>query len=457
MQKKIEILTKIFLVWILLHFFIHTFVTFILKINFNIIWAWKEIFLVFFLWLVLYFIFKKPIKKQFIKPIIFFEIIFVLLVLFSFIISYLLYKIPLSSYILAFKYDFLWFLIWFIFYHLAFYINDELIEKVTKFYIKLLKVVLIAWFFWFLTIATIPGVLKLFGYSRSTYEWSLNKQPPAVYFTQETYWIARNQFVFERPISYWFFLIAFFPIFYLLVLRRRKLEKTFIWYFLYGFNIISTFSRAAIWVFIIEIILLWFIEYRKNIKTLFTKLIIPVIIITSLLWIVFYKKLLKRQFSDTGHIQLAIESINLAKQKPILWFWAASSWPASHWYCASYPNTEICKKIKKINVRTWDKNLKWFNNENQYLQILVEFWSIWLLLYLILFLSISLLWLFILFKNYPIERKYILYILWLSLWAFWLLLEWFVLHSFVDRMIVYPFMLLYGLNLGFMVKNLKKD
>ena len=32
-----------------------------------------------------------------------------------------------------------------------------------------------------------------------------------------------------------------------------------------------------------------------------------------------------------------------------------------------------------------------------------------------------------------------------GLWLLWLAIEWLVLHSFVDRMIVYPFMLLYWL------------
>ena len=113
----------------------------------------------------------------------------------------------------------------------------------------------------------------------------------------------------------------------------------------------------------------------------------------------------KRVFSDSGHIALVKESIKLFKEKPLFGYGPASAWPASHWYCSNKAETEICQKIQQINIRTQNTSLKWFNTENQYLQILVEFGIVWLVLWLGLFLFLALYWIWILKNSKFVDKN----------------------------------------------------
>jgi len=434
---------KFFLVLIIIHFFLHTFITFKLGIDVKSIWLWKEILLIIFTIVVIPKLIKnkKAITNN--KFILFLLISFVLLVFFSFTSSVIINHLSLKTYILAFKYDFLGFFIFFVFYFIAYYyLDQQKIKDIFKFFIKIFKYILIWWIIWYSIISVVPGTLNFFWYTKSSYSGILNEKPPAVYFTQETHWIARNQFLFERPITYWFFLVMFWPLFYFFYIKNLKTYNKIIWWLIYMFNVISTFSRAAIWAWIFEILLIGIIQLKKDFKKLFIYVILPIIILwtTSL---IFYKNLFKRKFSDTWHIVLVEESIKLFKEKPLFGFGAASAWPSSHWYCSTNPNTDICKKIKEINIKTENTKLHWFNNENQYLQILVEYGIIWLFLWLIIYFSLAIWWLYTFIKN-----KKITYVTALSIWLIWLFIEWMVLHSFVDRMIIYPAMILYWLALA---------
>jgi hypothetical protein len=46
-----------------------------------------------------------------------------------------------------------------------------------------------------------PNLLKFAGYNQFNYEGDVGIAPPAVYYTQFDSGFARNQFLFERPIS----------------------------------------------------------------------------------------------------------------------------------------------------------------------------------------------------------------------------------------------------------------
>ena len=383
------------------------------------------------------------------------EITFVLLVVISFVISVFVQKKWLWTYILAFKYDFLSFLILFLFYHFGYYLKSKQIESIFKFFWKLFKIILIWWIIWYSILLTMPGLLKLFGYSRNIFDGSLMDKPPAVYLTHEKHWIARNQFIFERPISYGFFLVMFFPLFYFMYLKKQKFSKTYILWGLYVINLFSTFSRAAIWAWFVEILILGFIQFKHNYKKLFIQIILPIFVLISVIWLIFKGDFFSRKFSDSWHLALIKESLILLKEKPIFWYWPASAWPASHWYCTSKPSSSICQKIKQINIRTQNTKLKWFNTENQYLQVLVEFGLVLGILWIWLFGFLGLFWLYLFLIKTAFEVKYINYISWLSIWVFGLMIEWLALHSFVDRMIVYPAMLMFWLALAYYFQKWK--
>jgi len=415
-------LIKIFLVWIILQFFLQTFVTFWIWINIEIIWLWKEAFiLMFFLYLVYLLFSQKNFKTIFKdKTIVWLEIIFIAQVIFAFLINILILKTWISQFILAFKYDFLGFFIFFTFVNLSHFLDHKFIKSIMLFFWKTLKVILIWAIFWYAIILLKPSILYNIWYDHNIYEWIAGQRPPAVYKTQQYYGYPRNQFLFERPISFGFFLVAFWPLFYLLYIRPDKSKNKYLRLIIYWLNVILTFSRAAWWAWIFQIILLWVIFNARDFKKYFIKFLLPLLIVITWIWIVWYKQIISRDFSNTWHVDLLVKWFNMFLENPLFGKWAWYVWPASHWWWIA------------------------FNPENQYIQILIEFG---LIIFLMWFFVYAFLNIFPIVKYFKTKYKEnMLFLLAFSIWFLWLSIQWLVLHSFVDRMIVYPFMLLIGLS-----------
>lgn len=146
------------------------------------------------------------------------------------------------------------------------------------------------------------------------------------------------------------------------------------------------------------------------------------------------------------------EGRNLAKEQLFIGRGAGYSGPASHQLCYDAEGNVRCEAIQAINekhsITTYG-----FNPENQYLQILMEYGVIGLLFWLAM-LAFILWYTAKMVRIYrTTEKSSYQKFLWWSLIGFGIGLiglcgEGMVLHSLVDRMIVYPFFLLYGLALG---------
>lgn len=428
---------KFFLIWLLLQFVVYTFVTFKLWIDnsyMTIIRAWKEILIAWMIWYLLSISIKKrSIKRLFQdKRIAYLQIIFLLTLVVTFLISIVRHGQSIWLYLMAFKYDLFWFVIFFTFYHISSFISADNREELIQWYSSIMKILLVLWAIWWLTVNAYPYVFEFLGYSTKYYEADVWIAPPIMYWTQMTHWILRNQLIFERPISYWFYLIAFFPLFYLHFLKRRSIKKTRHWRGLFMFSVITTFARSARWAIVIELMILGFIIYNRALKKFFIAFVLPILII--LWWLVAFwqKDLLFRYASNSGHLELVVEAIEKIGIKPILGYWAATAGPWSH--------------------QQWNKNLE-FNPENQYLQIIVEFWLVWFFLWFILYCY----FVFVGFKpvkelrsdkkswSKKYRQKYYSdqMVVWLSTWMVWISIAWLVLHSFSDRMITYPLMAIF--------------
>ncbi|MDR0369146.1 MAG: hypothetical protein LBH96_01005 [Candidatus Peribacteria bacterium] len=124
--------------------------------------------------------------------------------------------------------------------------------------------------FWRMLIYLMPNGLKFFGFDPFIFEGTIGSKPPAAYYTlisphlQGSY--VRNGFLFERPLSLGFRLIAFFPVFALSFLRKLSIKKQIGYSFLFGLLVLSTWSRAAIGIFGIECIALALLIHRKYLK-----------------------------------------------------------------------------------------------------------------------------------------------------------------------------------------------
>ena len=181
-----------------------------------------------------------------------------------------------------------------------------------------------------------------------------------------------------------------------------------------------------------------------------------------------------REHSNTWHLQLMKAWWNIAKENLFIWRWAWYSWPASHQLCYTDEPVDIyqeintihldnkrCETLRKENIKN-QISTYWFNPENQYLQILMEYWIIWLIFWLIICISIiyytaKMIRLYSKKNKSPYQESLYYTLLWFWIWFIWLCAEWLVLHSLVDRMVIYPFFLLYWITIWLWEKEKNKE
>lgn len=442
LSKTLNIIIKIFLVWLLVQFFLQTFVTYRLGLDWpvwDIIWLWKEIIIIWFFSYLTYIINKNKLRLTLRKriPIKWFILIFTATLLVTFIVSIFINNVTLSTYIISIKYSMIGFLIFIIFFLITFLLWEEKDIDIIKRYGSVIKKIL--WFalIWRGIIWLIPRLLEFGWYNQYNYEWEIWISPPAVYYTQYNQWYVRNQFLFERPISLWFFLVAFWPLFFMLIIRKRWTKNALFRWWLYGLILLSTFSRAAWWVWLLQTFILIFIQYQKNFKKVFLYTLVPLIIIFGLVTWIGREQIIYRTFSNTGHFKMVVQAIEKIKERPFRWQWAWSAWPASY---------QITKGDE-------------YNPENQFLQIWLEYWALGFLWRFLLYLYLHKIWYIAYYeainsKNIKKNRFYAYLVLAFSLWLLGLSIEGLVLHSFVDRMIVYPFVALFGITYAIYYKSL---
>ena len=437
-KKNLVVITKVFLWVLLLQFFLQTFVTFTLGRDWtfwNLVWMWKE-FLIVALTIFVVRFFAKNIEKEKIKkmwedfPLKRFVIVFCLTILVAFVIS--LFNSSISNFVLSIRYSMFGYFIFILFYIISYLFFNLKSEKLAERYTKIMKWVLCGALLWWAIIWLCPAFIELFGYNQWNYEWKVWEQPPVAYYTQYKDGFVRNQFLFERPISLGFFLVAFWPLFFMLVLYKKWTKNWILRWWLYWVILLSTFSRAAWWAWIAQTVIMFFALYWKQNKKLFLSFLIPFICV---LWVVTYygkDQIIYRDYSNTWHIKELVVAVNKIKEKPIFGQWAASAGPASH------------------HLWEW----KEYNPENQYLQIWIEYGLIAFIGRLILYLYLNFIGFKVLKANSNDEKiskemKQLSFIIFaFSLGMIGLSIEWLVLHSFVDRMIVYPFTALFGVYLA---------
>lgn len=434
-QNLIINLSKIFFVGLLLQFFAHTWVTHWLWISYewmNYVWLRKE-WMIAVLWILvlIWIIWSKWRKKHFSsKEHTFFLLILLVTVWVCALLHFYFVGWSVWAFAMAFKYDFLWFFILLIWVHCSHILTHEQRHDLIARYGKIIKYCLILALVWYFVIFIKPWTLKLFGYNNFVYEWLVWSAPPAVYYTQINRWLPRNQFLFERPITRGFFLTALRPLFYILFLHKKPFKETWLRWVFYGLNIIVTFSRAARWTWIIEIILMAFV-FSKDWKKSLIKYWLPIFGIFLLISILWFDSIMNRWYSNYWHITMLKNWWAMFTSSPLIWVWWATAGPWSHW--------------------GWIP----FNPENQFLQVMIEFGLIWFMGWLLLFGSLCIVWIKKWYKaKLPLLQEGVL--LACSFWMIGLAISWMVLHSFSDRMVVYPFMLLFGIVLVYSHHTLKQ-
>ncbi len=441
--KILTLIAKIFFIWLLLQFFFQTLVTYKLGMDWTIwkiIWMWKEIILIGLLgFLGRYFWKNKNLKSFFEKfPLKNFVRVFLATILVSFLVSVFINHSGIGTWIMSIRYSMIGFLIFIIFFTITILFFGAREINLVKRYTRIMKTLLVGSLVWRGILWLIPNLLKFAGYNQWNYEGDVGIAPPAVYYTQYDSGYARNQFLFERPISRGFFLIAFWPLFFVLCFKNKRLRDKILRGSLYGLAIMSTFSRAARWVFLIQTIILVLLQFPKKYWRMAMWWFLPLFFFFGVVTYIGQKQIITREFSNTGHFRLLAEGFKKIGERPLWWQGAGTAGPASHQV----------------------EGIKAYNPENQYLQIWLEYGALWFIGRLFLYGYLH----WIAYKSYEEERKtddkitkkrklYGTIVFAFGVGILWLSIEGLVLHSFVDRMIVYPFMALFAIAYGLYIKE----
>lgn len=445
LTKIFVIVFKIFAIWLLLQFLFQTFVTYIIGSSggiWNFVRLWKEIILVFLLAFILYFLRKNKAFKNFWHqfPLKKFLIIFLSIFVVVLLVTMIFTKLSIADYVVSMRYSMTGFLIFMVFFCLAFLFMWTKEVELSDRYVNMIKWLLIGSLFRWAIIWLVPRTLEFAWYNQYSFEGDIGTRPPAAYYTQFDAWYVRNQFLFERPISRGFFLIAFWPLFFMLALRHKWWKDiTFRWT-IYAVCVMSTFSRAARGAFFIQTFILIFLQLDSRVRKKALYVIFPLILGFAVITYIWRDQIISRSFSNTWHIKEIARALGKIWERPISWQWVATAWPASHQV----------------------EDVKAYNPENQYLQIWLEYgvfgFAGWMFLYLYLH--------YIGYAAYRREqeekvikktRRFGKLIFAFSLGLLGLSIEWLVLHSFVDRMIVYPFMALFGIVYALYYKSVSKS
>lgn len=424
MQKILIFLYKLFFIGLLLQFFLHTRVTFSWWVNarwMEYVRLWKEWVIgllgLLTVWAILY---QRRWSTHF-----WWVRLNQLLALFSLgvwaaaVAHFFFVWGEVGAFVMALKYDFLGFALFLVGAHSSLLLEQEQRKSLIERYGKMLKYVLLLALLWYLIIFIKPWTLKLFGYDNFVYEGLVGSAPPAAYYTHINWWIPRNQFLFERPITWGFFLVALWPLFFIRYLWKKPLAETRLWRVIYATNIVVTFSRAARWARIIQLVVLAFFlssDWKKSL----IKYGVPILIAFLGISALGFDQIMNRWYSNYGHMTMLQLGREMFAEQPLRWNGWATAWPWSHrWGIA-------------------------FNPENQFLQVMIEFGLLWALPRIFMFGWFSIRWVLVWTRKRH-KREPDRNLLGLSIGMLWLAICGMVLHSFSDRMVVYPFMLLYGI------------
>jgi len=169
----------------------------------------------------------------------------------------------------------------------------------------------------------------------------------------------------------------------------------------------------------------------KNRKRSLIRYGLPIVWVFLLISILWYEQIMNRWYSNYGHITMLKNWRAMFLDAPLRWNGWATAGPWSHWWWVP------------------------FNPENQFLQIMIEFGLIWFIGWILLYVSLCLVWIKRRFATkIPLLQEWVL--LAVSIGMIGLAISWMVLHSFSDRMVVYPFMLLFWIVIAYTHDKVRK-
>lgn len=435
-QWKMVLALKIFLMGMVRQFLAHTIVTYGLKLPsfLSFIWIWKEAIIWGIAIILIWFFLKNKKYRQSIlshKRFLVILISIIVSILISLVNSLWIHQQSIIDFVVSAKFNYIPLIIFVVGVAASHFLTKEQNQSIIKTAILTIKWVLIFSLFRYGILHTIPNILDRIGFSQPgmSIERVAGTPPPSLYLTEFYTGYVRNQWPFGWPLSLGFYLVALWPLFFAFQLYKKKLSDVWGRWLLYIGIVLSTYSRAARWIFLISSIFILLIVYRKHTKyiiSLWIAIVIAIVIYITGWW---KSELFLRTRSDQGHLEYFFQWLVLVKNNWLRGLWAASVGPGS-------------------NHIAWMNQI--FNPENQYMQIRLEYWLFgvisWVVAYIIIAFNSLKTWFQEWVQGFQkiISKETIAY-MGIGISIVSLSVAGMVLHPFVDSSSAYPFMLISGI------------
>lgn len=430
---------KFFFVGLVCQFMFHTFVTYIIHVPdtgiYSVIRMRKEFLVIALgLWSIYKLYIEKTRQSVLLqqKRLAIIIVLTIISILISFATSLIIHHQSVVTFALSAKFNYFPIIILIVGWLVALHTTTQERDRSMDYIILIIKYVIIFSVLRYCFLHMFPNWLDWIGYSQpgQSIEWTANTPPPSLWLTEFYTGYVRNQWPFGGPLSLGFYMVCFFPLFYSKVLYKKKFADVWHRWLLYSFTTISTFSRAARIMWLVQLLLIAAIVYRRY--------IIPIIVwlCVTVGWIIGYAvvnnktDIFLRTWSDKGHEKFLNEGLRYVKDNRLRGKGAASVGPAS------YHN---------------DDGAEAFNTENQYMQVWIEYGLIGFLSRLALYIIIALLswrrrWAARYGSQVLTESHLVRAWPFISLAA--LSIGGMALHPLTDSSSMYPFMMMLGLSLG---------
>ena len=440
LQSKITLALKVFLMGMVRQFLAHTILTYGLKIPsfLSFIWVWKEVIIAGVGIIIGRFVIKSAEYRRNLlsnQRAIAIIIVLILSVLMSLGNSLFIHGQSFIDFAVSAKFNYIPLIIFIVGLGASYLITEEQNKSIINTALMTIKWVLIFSILRYGILHTIPNILDRIGFSQPglSIERTAGTPPPSLWLTEFYTGYVRNQWPFGWPLSLGFYLAAMRPLFYGLVLHKKNLSDTRGRRLLYIGIVLSTYSRAARGIFLISSVFIALVVYRKYTKYIITLWLTAFVAVGLYIAWGGKSELFLRTWSDKGHIEYFFQWLDLVKQHWLRWLWAASVGPAAN-------HIEGVDKV--------------FNPENQYMQIWLEYGLLWVLSWILSYITI----LFSPLKKWfsvrtsriqkNLSGNTISY-MGIGISIISLSIAGMVLHPFVDSSSIYPFMLISGIIYGY--------
>lgn len=304
--------------------------------------------------------------------------------------------------------------------------------------------------YWYIVMSVIVGwvlrqAAKMFFPSLFDWWWygslsdfSASNRPPLYYLTAYE-WFPRLSGLFSGPNEYWYVLMTLFGFLMYWIMSYVKLQRVRWTYIVtYIVSLLATISRWALIGVWAQLIWRYGRSYRQR---------VVVWVVVGLWWII-AMSIWKPASTHTHLMSKVWNSIAIMNQP--MWYWFGISGPSIH-----YNGCVVCLNAQQCSLQPWGicPYCDCFLPENIYMQLMLELWVLWFMLWFAMTCSRLMYMYRLLYVTWDSTDQNILIGRLLFAGFVWLLVEWLFLHVFESALVNYLFFVPLGIVWWYLLKQ----